>query len=185
MQQTLLVLLGVILVGLYGLSRHEGYAHQEDSAAQREVEVAALNAFDRWKGHLTGLAFDECQVTNLGGDACPANFFGLDPDPNFSSTLGPDPLESGLAAFDDFDDFDEYDAVHEYIVRGAPMAFRVRIDSVYYVDPETPWQYSASPTTAKQARLQVFHERTRADGRAAAPIGIVQRVTVLADGSLL
>ena len=176
MQQTLLVLLGVILLGIFSLARHEGYAMKEDSQVRREIETVALDVFDRWKGHLTSLPFDECLTLAMGeaGDcSIGTEMYGLTAHPLFSALpLQSDSGENGFSTYDDFDDFSGYDQTHEYLVRGEPLRFRVRVSEVRYVNPTEPWLTSSVRTTAKQARLSVYYEPTRADSVDTRPIGM-------------
>ena len=189
MQQTLLVLLGVILLGLFSLTRHQGYAQKEDTQVRREIEAAALDVFDRWKGHLTSLPFDECQTVlmgNAGDCSIGTEMYGLTAHDNFSAVgaLQADSAEVGFNTYDDFDDFAGYDQTHEYLVRGEPLPFQILVSDVKYVNPTVPWiEVDDRATTAKQTVLSVVYTPTRADSGAVREIRIRQPITVTADGS--
>ena len=180
MQQTLLCLLGIVVLSLYGFSRQESYTQRERGEMQREIEVAALGVFGRWESHLKTQAFDQASV-----DAARVrgmyDTFGLTP----AAALGLDIGEShaAITSLNDFDDFDGYSESHPYPVRGANLDFDIAI-TVEYVQPTNPTLVSSSPTTAKRATLSVTYTPAWADSLST-PIGVVEYVTVTADGMSL
>lgn len=154
MQQTLLVLLGVIVFGLYGYSQHEKSAADERTAIRRELESAALGLATDWAARVRQNAFDEatfCDPTPRIKDAS-GSLTGL----TAPASLGPESGESALlpTSWNDVDDANGFSATLPYPVRSETADFQLTID-IYYTDHNVSELDSLGTTSlAKFARIR-------------------------------
>lgn len=175
MAQTLLAVAAVIVLGLFGLSRHRALAADDRADLGRAVEDAALQVSERWGGAVRDLAFDEADVTSgvarLRGDVT-----GL------LSTLGTDGPSEDPADPATFDDVDDFAAIGPGAARldsaragSGTVAFRVSF-SATYAQPGT-FAPSASPTTAKVVTVTVEEAGPGRDGRPPVRVTTPIRIT--------
>lgn len=165
MQQTLLVIASVIVLAVFGLTRHRNAAADERAGMNREIETAALAVGERWTGLVRDLAFDEADV---GSDVMrlTGNVAGL------TATLGRDAGETtaDLTTLDDVDDVAGLAATEAAAVGAGAVSFTVTATAIYAV-PRT-WAPSPlnAPTTAKIVTVVV---REVAAGRTERPPVVV------------
>jgi hypothetical protein len=132
MQQTLLALLGVIILGLYGYSYHDRSATDERTAIRREIENAALGVATDWSVRLQQFAFDE-RILDAGIS------YPVHPDtlrytsPPDSLGRADDPDETNRCTWDDVDDFHGFSTQESYPVGAGRADFAVSI-RVRYAD---------------------------------------------------
>ena len=184
MQQTLLALLGVIVLGLYGVSYADRSAIDERDAIQRELETAALGATTDWSARLQDLAFDELSkglAVPVHQDtvrfSSPASAFGV-PD---------QPEEVDPCQWDDVDDFHGYSVVEAHSVRSGTADYQIDI-SLRYADPgDMERLLTASElSTVKVATIRATYVEPTTDSTAFAfPAGISSELDVALSSSML
>lgn len=158
MQQTLLVLLGIIILALYGLSFQQQDAKSERESIRRELETAALGVTASWSARLQRLAFDDLMV----GKTRPV----AEDDLRFTTPvaeLGSDVGESTRCDWDDLDDFHGFVDTTAFPVRYGEADFRVEI-SVRYADAEAPETLPAGRSNVKAARVTSTYVDPRPQG---------------------
>jgi hypothetical protein len=149
MQQTLLVLLGVVLLGLYGYAQHQRSAEDERAAVRRELEIAALGVAEDWAARARKLDFDEVMV---GNDTIriETHTTGLTAKASLGSEAGE------ICEADDLDDLHGHIDTTRYPVRFGEADFRVTI-AVDYVQrvtaPDTALVSAPSPTNTKAIQI--------------------------------
>lgn len=149
MQQTLLVLLGVIVLGLYSFSQQQRSADDERASIRRELETAALGVAEDWAARARRLDFDEAMVDDatirLESDVSGLTIAGL---------FGLDAGDGCLA--DDLDDLQAFVDTMRYPVRFGEADFRVVLEIGYaelVTSPDTLLVPSPDPTNTKTARI--------------------------------
>ena len=149
MQQTLLVLLGLVVLGLYSFSYHRQSTSDERDSIRREVEVAALGVAEDWAARIRRLDFDEEMV---GNDTIrvETDVTGLTPKASFG-------FDAAECIADDVDDLDGFTQTTRYPVRFGEADFLVSVD-VRYVErvtsPDTMLVEAAAPTNTKAVRIR-------------------------------
>lgn len=160
MPQTLLVVASMIVLGLFGLTRHRAELADERAGMGREIEGAALAVGERWTGIARDLAFDEADVGSaqirLAG-----NVAGL------TTRLGREAGESltDLTTLDDVDDLAGASLSEAAAVGSGVVSFTVTATAKYAV-PRT-WADSPrnAPTTAKMVTIVVTEVTSGPTGR--------------------
>ena len=172
MPQAILIVIASVLLGLLGLSRHEGMAQDTRASEQREVEAAALVLAETWAGQVRDLTYDEADVSRtevrLRND-----------NSGLSATLGTEGAEvaSDPRTYDDVDDFHGFERRESVPVGGgsATVDLDVRVD-VTYARINT-WEPVSARTTAKVATVTVREDTTLALGRRPVEVVLPVRLT--------
>ena len=130
MQQTLLALLGVIILALYGYSFQSRSAADERVSVRRELETAALGVATDWSARIQRFPFDQKTI-------------GLRrPLPETDTTVSSDPSTFGASEemdrclWNDIDDFHGFSQRELYGVRFGEAAFDVNI-AFRYANPDS------------------------------------------------
>lgn len=159
MPQSILIVAAAVILGLLGLSRHEGYARDARASEQREIEAAALRVAETWASTARDLAFDEADV-NRAEVRVRNNTSGL------SAVLGPETGEDATdpRTFDDVDDFHGFARTETVPVGvGAErVAFDVSVEVGY---ARNNWRPASNATTSKLATVTVREAGTQPRGR--------------------
>ena len=129
MQQTLLVLLGVIILSLYGYSYQARSAADDRISIRRELETAALGVATDWSSRVQRFSFDQKSVG--ASRPVPSGVFTASSDP---ATFGA-AEHSSSCDWNDVDDFHGFTATEAYPVRYGEADFAVEI-GVRYADPD-------------------------------------------------
>ena len=172
MPQAILIVVAAVLLGLLGLSRHEGMAQDTRASEQRDVEAAALVLAETWAGQIRDLSYDEADVSRTEVRL-------RDDRAGLSTTLGTEGAEvaSDPRTYNDVDDFHGFQRRQSVSVGAgaATVDLDVRVD-VIYARPNT-WEPVTWHTTAKIATVTVREDTTVALGRRPVEVTLPLRLT--------
>ncbi|MEM8559762.1 MAG: hypothetical protein AAGG50_18225 [Bacteroidota bacterium] len=151
MQQTLLSILAIVVVGMFALGQQQDVASSERAVYEREMQERAAEKVRELLYEVQSLPFDEADI---GSPSIRTNTAGL-------SAIGPESDEPTPSYFDDVDDYNGFTktvSVSNSATDGGSVSHPVYLRvAVRYVRPDDPDQASAAQTLAKEILIEGFY----------------------------
>ncbi|MEM6783680.1 MAG: hypothetical protein AAF624_08105 [Bacteroidota bacterium] len=155
MQQTLLAVLAIVVVGLFALGQQQDVASSERAVYEREMQDRAAEKVRELLYEIQALPFDEADI---GSPSIRTNTAGL------ASNLGPGSDEPNRSYYDDVDDFNGYTTVatvNHDSAEGGNQSHQIYLRvAVRYVRPESPDQAASGKSLAKEIVVEGFYGGT-------------------------